>query len=380
MIIATESSNILKAAATSVLTSALAFEVGFPAANAVTTDLRQVLRWARGHTVTAGVNDKDDFDDGSGRTATLNAGLYSPQEFAAEVARARNAVSSAGQAWWLQGSSNRYRLVISRTAGTWSALVATGANAATNALRLLGGFRNEDRAAAATLTGDYATILGPYASIRYDLGSAKQANVAAVVNPRCSPAAVWELGAGATTACTDATWTWGNAHDTELLVLPLTAFSYRYVEFRCIDPRRTDESSVGAGYLYLGQGFDTDSSADVDRVNFEAESYARSLEIRSTLTPSIVGPAHLDELEPGERFGVAFGSLPGLAPGMFPAVQTLVAGLGHSGWALVMLDSTEPHRESAWCRLVDVPTSGRQFGADGAGRWSLPLQFEKAYI
>src|SRR3990167_6822779 len=92
----------------SVLTGVNLIQFGSAVANAWDEDPHRVT-WFRGRfVVTAGVNDKIDFNDGASVTATLNAATYnSVGEFCVEIARAMNAVSTNWICYWLQGSRRR---------------------------------------------------------------------------------------------------------------------------------------------------------------------------------------------------------------------------------------------------------------------------------
>lgn len=85
-------------------------------------------------TITAGANDRINLNDGASKTATVAAGSYTAQYFAAAVQTALNAVSSS---FTVTVDAVTGKFAISRSS-TFSLLWASGANAAISAQRELG--------------------------------------------------------------------------------------------------------------------------------------------------------------------------------------------------------------------------------------------------
>jgi len=355
-----------------VSTDAEAFQRGCPASNLWDSDPRKLCLSRGQFTVTAATNDSVEFDDGSAQSTTVAAGLYnSPAEVAIAIAAAMNAVSSAWQVYWIQGSTNRYRFVVKRTTGTGALTIATDDD---SVFKHLLGFRDADRSAAATHTGDYAVTSAPRDSVLVDLTTAKPADCTFLAYPQLSPGGVVRVCTGTTTACSDSTDVVGDSADSECLYLGYAATrSARYVRLDLSDSRRHDAPRAGAGYWYHGPVWDS--------LEWDVESYQRSLEPRYAANRSLTGQLYAGEVAPVERVRVAFTSGAGLEPRDAHEAENLLAALGINGLVFVALDPTyEPHRESMLARLTAMPSLERVAAESPAGRWRLTLEFERVPV
>ena len=380
----------LLSSATTVSTNAAAWTKGFPAANLWDIDFRKVAL-ARGLFVVDATNNKIDFTRAGAKVATLaSASYYSPTEFAIEVARAMTAADGAAwRCWWLQGSTNRHRFVLGPNSGTATLDIATGPNVTVNALQLLAGFRKQDRAAAATHTGDLACVHGttptgsPGDILDVDLGSAKAAHGSVIIYSRLSPGGLVGLSYSSSNPATGVGVTVDDSADSEIQAVFLSsAVAYRYWRLTLSDPRRTDAQLNGAGYWYLGPFFDTDNTTtSADAKDWEWSSYARGGALRLSSAEGLTGQPFISELLPGETFSIAFDSAPGLGNDQIAAMQDVCAQLGVNTYCIVALDTTnEPVRETTFCRGTALPTFERSPVQSKLGRWRLTLTFEKVVV
>lgn len=85
--------------------------------------------------IVTGYNDKLNVNDGSNKTATVAAGIYTMEGLAAAVATALNAVSSN---WTCTYSRTTRKFTVDRTSGTETLLTSSGANKTTTAFTNLG--------------------------------------------------------------------------------------------------------------------------------------------------------------------------------------------------------------------------------------------------
>ena len=362
MIIVRWSDNLLTAA--TVTTPSNSFEPGFPAANLANSDPRQPAVWRGGFLVEAGVNDAIDAD-GDTVHATLTPGwYYSPVEFAQEIARAMTDAAGADWlCWWLQGSTNRSRFVLGPATGSKALEVASGTNTASNALRLLAGFRNQDRTAAATHTGDYAARHSS-ALVVYDLGSAKTGDAAFIVGCNGSAGAVARVTVGAADPPAGDSYTFTGHHDGDLMaVFGIDSAAARYVSFALDDSYSTGQRLQTGGLWY---------GPVLDLQQWEWMSYRRKGEIIRSGSTGVTGRPFFSEMAPGESFTVAYQSAPGLTLADAEALESVLRAEGTHGLMFIALDpDNEPIRETRLCRIAETPI--KRFAAGSAGRYSLTI-------
>ena len=379
MILAPVAWNLLSSG--TALTAAAAFEKGWPATNLWDADPRKPCRFRNAFTNAS--DQHCNFNDGAARTATLAAGTRnSHAEMAIAVAAAFNAVSSNWRAYLIQdpGSATRHRWVVLRTAGTASLQILTGANTATNFLREMLGFRNEDRSAAGTHTGDFAAVQGTRDVCLVDLGAGTSATAhgSILCGLDVSPAACLSVSVGSSTAVSDATYIAGDAADDEAALIPYdVAAGARYVRLEVSDFRREDALRAGIGYWYHGPWLDTDAVDPLlDRQEWEVSSFARRPQLRAEPQRRITGHWRPVEKEPREEIDLGFGNRPGLGT-LAPEVESVLAALGREEKVLVCWDKTrEPHRNTRLCRLRETPTITKRPADGPRGRWSVSLKLE----
>ena len=362
--------DLLAGVATS--TDAKACWKGLPDANLTNLDLRRPAITRGTWTVATGVNDALDVDEGGGElTATIAAGTYyGPGAYGAAVMAALDAVGAAWQAFQLHGSSDRHKWLLRPPSGTAELLCGTGTNVATSAWADLG-YRAEDRAAAATHTGDFAAISGTGGDrLLYDLGSAKPAQMAALVRPYLSPGARPVRRFGTTSAVSSASATFGD-WDSELMVAFFgSTLEYRHVRLDLVDPRRHDIPETGACLAYLGRYWEPET-------NWEWSGYSRQGQQLTRTQAGIEGHPFLSELAAGERFSLKWGSDPGMPDQDWQTLAGLITTLGLNGYALVAMDpENEPTRETRVCRVQQMPTVERVLRDSAAGRWTVSMELE----
>jgi hypothetical protein len=343
------------------------------------TDPRYGLEW-RG-TYHTSANTYVDFNDGVARVATIAAATWnSPNELAQVVKTAMLAVSTLIEVYWRSDGTERYRFEIARSAGTLSLQTLTGVNTASNILTLLMGFRNQDRAAAATHTGDFAAG-HDYLSLTHDHGldAGNSADCAFIANPGLSPGASIQIRAGATTAVSSVTIVAANAFDNQVIYIPFAeSLNYRYSQLRIYDPWQTERARSSIGLWYYGPAWDSDLAGTTGPANYPSTSYERTYVPRSERATGRDGHVFLAEVEPGDTFRVAFDSDAGLGPEGQPGLEHLLAALGKESLCWVALDpDNEPHRESALCRVVTSPVFERIATQSQRGRFHVALEFER---
>lgn len=367
---------------TPTIANATHFQVGNDAGKLYSTDFNYLTLWRGPFEVEAGINDASNFNDGAAKTATVTPGVYlSPMELAIALAAAHNAVSSNFVGLWRQDEDARYRFELKRTSGTCSLQIASGADTASNILKLLCGYRNQDRSAAATHTGDYAAVHGDDdLSLQIDVGDRAGANVAIIVNPQWSPGGSWSVSMGSTSAATDQVFYASHSFDDELMILPFPEIQlYRYVHLHISDPKREDYPRIGLGYFYYGAWFDLSDSTEVDANSFEVQSLSRRAVFRSKLLPGLSATPHTEEIHPGEVFTVSWQSNPGMGPAHETEIERLLLSLGTSAYLFVILDDqTEPHRDTILARVLDPPKIDRIGSQSSHGRYQITLTLERA--
>ncbi|MDP3972831.1 MAG: hypothetical protein Q8P61_07990 [Candidatus Nanopelagicales bacterium] len=367
-----------------ITSSALLFSRGKPAANCHDTDMGKVAEWRGAIHVTAGTNDKSDFTDSvaGALVATLNAGTYnSVVQYCVELARAHNTASglTAYSFWHEQhptSSTNRIRAA--RAGGTVSFQIATGANAADNALRISGGYRDADRSAAAAHVGDFA-VVGDYQDIALDFGATRYAADASFLyRPDFSTAAAVTIRGGTAATTGDFEAIAAEHADDTLLYIPYVASTYyRYISLRVLDPQREDRQRASLAYWYHGPTFDTVRSGEVDVDDWEWQSLNLEHVQRCRVTGGISGQPHWSEVAPGLQFSLGFLGQPGLSPNYAAGVNHLLRSLGVEALAFVVLDpDDEPHRSTFLCRVLSAPAPERIATQSRLGRESLSLVFE----
>lgn len=362
-------------------TVAKAFERGSPASNLFTTDPRQRCVFRGEFGVAALDNDKCDYNDGSAKVATLNAGAYYGAEILIEVARAFNVSSSNWLARHGSTAGGRNRIWVARTSGTSTLQIASGANAAYNFLVKLCGFRIADRTPAAAIhQGDFSTVHYNTNTVEIDLGSAKTATASFVAGVQAGPGCcVWVRD-------TVTGYHHGDAYDSEVMAAFFddTPLSAQTIRLEVSDPRTEEVDRTAVGYWYYGPTFNTDRASTYDRVNFEA--YTRAGEIRYIRKPGVTGQPFISEVEPGDTVTVAFGAAPGFSSGMVPAVESLCRALKTINYAFLAFDHRpieqggEWNRESGLFRLKGLPTFEHLPYESKLGRWATTLTFEKVAL
>lgn len=355
---------------------------GFPVANLWHSDARKPTRWRHVTNIRTGVNDRIDGDDGAPFVATLNQGFYvGMPAICAERARALNAVSSNWVCYQLQGSTNRYRVVLARTSGTASLLNATGPNVARCELTQTGGFRAEDRSAAGEHVGDVPATQGLSAQLALDFGEARGPFSGAIFYALdASPAAIVYVHAGATNPAADA-FAVAREVDADGILLPFTSTTaYRYYLATIGDPRRQDKPYVGLGEFWMGTWFDTDRTGWA-RIEAEKDGFGYALEFRSIVTERRHGYPTFSEVRPGELYTAPFLSAPGVDPAEEPSYAALLRDLGRTGEAYVSAgtagtgagpDSAPLAAACRLCRLDGLPVIGQN---QETGRYSVTFRW-----
>lgn len=106
-----------------------------------------------GFTIIAGLNDKIDFSDGSTRVATVTPGAYTPAGLAAEIATQMNSVSSGISASY---DATTRKFTISKSSGTLTLKIFTGANVNVAVWQTLGFYVGADKFGSLSYTADSA--------------------------------------------------------------------------------------------------------------------------------------------------------------------------------------------------------------------------------
>ena len=369
----------------SIASAAGLFSRGKPAANSADIDTHKLCEWRGAIHVEAGVNDKSNFTDSAGGalTATLNAGTYnSVAEYCIELARAHNTAASltAYSFWQEQGSADRYRIKAARAGGTVSFQINTGAQAATNALRLSGGYRDADRSAAAAHVGDFA-VCHDYDTLLLDFGALATRYVgdgSFVYRPTYSPAASYVIRGGNTTATSNVEQIATGHADDRIIYIPYSVTTYQlYIELRIYDPHRESRQRGSIAYWYHGPVFDTERTDEVDGMQWEWQSYQTQHVQRARVTDGVSGQPHWAEIAPGRIISASLDVSPGLSPNYAAGLQNLVKALGVETYAFVALDPTnEPQRETYLCRVAQAPTFQRVGTQSQLGRYRVGLMLE----
>jgi len=357
LIIAPWEWSLLNAAGASVTTSTSSFELAFPASNLFTADKRQPAVFRGGFLVVTGSNDKIDFR-GNTKHATLNAGWYrSPAEFAQEIARAMTAADTVEwRWWWKQGSTDRHRFEGGPITGTSTLDILTGTSHTKNSLNLLAGFRNQDRTAASTHTGDFAAIHSRD-QVVVDLGLTATAHASFIVGLKSSPdAVVWlqEDSVDPPTA-SDGIYFPGHADESILALYNIVGSLHRYVGLNINDAANSAAQRTQIGAWWYGPVFNT-MRTTLYSIEWEWQSYKRKGELHRAEVDGVLGRPFFSEMAPGETFSVSFASAPGLNPELIAPAQSLMETLGNHGLAFVGLDPVnEPIRETRLCYLTPSP-------------------------
>ena len=359
---------------------AAAFLKGFPVANLYdANDIRRPALCRGRVTVKADVpigSGNYNIDVGAGSCAVAQSEYYSVTEWCQAVAAALGSIDSRWRCRWLQGSTNRYRVEIFMTSGTDTLLCGTQPTGL-NALVKDGGFRAQDRAAAASHVGDYPVTCGigsgggTFGSngdrVTITLASAEPIDASVILGPYLSP--------GACPHEALALPVFGDAQDDEVIAhfdssnIPGATLNFG-------DARRTDSSISGASYWYIGPAWNSDNAANHDRMEWSVESYSRQSSLRHIRTSGITGVPFFAEMQSGERFRVGFNS-PGLSAGDTSSLEAIVSAAGHTGYVIVALDPTnEPNRETRLCRLTGDTGLSRQAWQGPYGRYPVSLEFE----
>jgi hypothetical protein len=347
---------------------------GFPQANLTDADEPRRPTLYRGQfVVTAGVNDALNFTDTGARSAVVAPATYpNPAAFANAIAAAMNGAGGATDyiVYWDQSATNRNRFVIEKAASTVSLEINTGAGAATSCLRLLCGFRNADRTAAASHVADLAVIHQPTFTgatagdyTRWDLATVKPMQAAVLVSPHLSPGARPYLDFGTSSATgNDAEIKFGDFDD-ELMCAFFTLQTHRYVALHLCDPHREDLSYVGAGLCWVG--------------NWYAPSHTWTATSRSgrMLTSSskgeITGTPFLSEMQAGDSFNFSLE----VASDMDGLAEVLRSAGMNDRLAVALDPLNEPNRETRLCRLAAMPTLERKQRETRLGWWALNCSF-----
>lgn len=383
----------------SLTTSVNAFERGSPGSNLTDQEMPRPAVFRGGFDFSTGGARLVDFTDAGGaRVATISAAARnSAAEAAAALAAALTAAgSAAATVGWRQGATDRFRFVITFASGTPTLDVATGPNAPNSALLYHYGFRGQDRAAAASHTGDYAAKMSPHAVLAdgttkslpgamavWDLGSGSRLGlygfVAGVV---ASERAEIAMAFGDTdpplVAASRQVFYASGSPGEDVLFLPYTSATVTSGQFASLsisDPRGEDGSRVSATYCYHGPGYDTNTA--VDGVDYEWGSFRWRQEVRAPLRSGTAGHLFAAEVRPRTRFSVAWDAAPGLAPSGGVTLDQLRSTLGRNGLAFVALDPEhEPDRLTKLCRIVEPPSIQRIGSHSQLGRYRCQLQLE----
>lgn len=307
-------------------------------------------------------------------TATVASATYkNPQHLCVGIAAAMNAAGGGTDysALW----SNAHLFKLKKGSGTFSLTIESGADTATNILKILCGFRNENRAAAASHEADFKVIHDPEYSgadggdfIQWDLTSAKTATCAAIVNSNMSMGGHAYVRFGATAGAATAEEIFLDSDNELMCTFFDAAQEYQFVALHLVDPRRSDKSTVGAGYFFVGNAVEPS-------IDWNPNAYSSNRGIASAVVNGVVSNPFLTQMITKETFSIEFGGagLPPVDAEIF-ASKFAVSGL-HKPIIVCLDPINEPNRESKVCYLQGVPTFQQLDGFDKRGRWSLKLDF-----
>lgn len=256
------SNNYTQLSPTDITTSSE--QVNFPAEN-IKHEFRSKQWRSKGHYAINENNNKIDFkevDGGSELTATLTTGSYSANELEVEI---KSKLESAG--------SNTYDVSFSEVTGLWTIesggshfelLLSTGTNQATNTLKQVCGFPDEDKSSNLSYTGSNIAI-HTEEFVMFDLKTTEEINSVAILWPKedgikLSGNAILKIQANATnewsSPALDETLTVNNTYSIASHYFTSDQ-SYRYWRVLVIDPNNA-YLYVNVGVIVLGKSISVD--------------------------------------------------------------------------------------------------------------------------
>jgi hypothetical protein len=252
------------------------------------------------------------------------------------------------------------------TSGTIALPIASGSQTANNVLREVYGFRDADRAAAASHTGDFP-VSGLLAVAAFSGGAIGGRFVAGL---DASPGAFVVSAYMITSYPSVSNTSFDAPIDSDVLFWRESAAdSYLVIE----DPHRADNRRTSATYFYSGPIFDSDDREIAhDSSNFSIDSLSFGLAPRSTIKDTLDGHPSINAMRSRETIDLAFTGSAMAASGGITLIGLLEA-LGEQAKLFICLDETEPARMSRLC-VVESKTVETLAGGSPHGRVGVSLK------
>lgn len=305
----------------------------FPSTNLKAAFRSKVLRFYGTFVITAGVNDKLNFNIGAGEvTATLTAGTYTPTTLAAEIVTRMNAAAAGTYTCTFSRSTGKW--TITKSAGTLSLLAATGTNVATGVWSSIG-FSATDRTGALTYTGS-SIALHTEESVVFDLVTSEAIDSFAMFFDKMSgmnlsSSAALRLQANATNA-----W---SAPSVDVALTIDTVYeavshffssdqTYRYWRLKVVDPANAD-LYVELGKIVLGKA--------IQVADMPSNSFTHSVDDTSTYQETDYGHRYGDVYPLRKKLAIEYAAL------SYTEIQTLETAFRRNGRGtpiLLSFDST----------------------------------------
>lgn len=222
--------------------------------------------------VSAGVNDKIDFDEGGAElTATLTAGTYNGQTLATEV---KTQLDAAGGTYTVSYSETTGKFTIVRSAGNFTLRWNTGTHKAVDASGLLGFSDAANDTGDSTYTSD-TVVINSLAKVEFDLGIATEYDSVAVLGHNLTSAATIYLqgadDAAFTTNLVSDELTYNASNIYEFLTAARTKQYVRILIYDVANPSMYIQigALVVGKYLALNRAFGPYGEGEVDETELE---------------------------------------------------------------------------------------------------------------